>query len=300
MKFQIVFIGLALTLEACGSGTISSGVKSPTSETAAVGPMETINGKPSFKVSKFSAKYFKGTDLVASETVDRVAINYAWSDFHEISSESFRASWKGELAVLKDQTLNFNFDASWSEVVLRIDGVETAKWRDSSKVLPLLLMKGTHVIEVDYINHWHTTSFNMSITQNNSYDKQTVRSALAPLMDSDTRLVIFGAYESGNRYNDLKVILSGEKTPVFLVLVSFNAVHWIIDNPNNIPIAGIIYNSTHSSSTIEADSFVPKFEVKDLANEYENFPQSSADMKELFGRGPTKTIGAYSPVSLKL
>ena len=301
MKFGIVLLGFILTVTACGSGTVSSGLKAPASEGSSVNHLETINGKPTFKVSTFAAKYFKGSELIASETVDRVAINYAWSDFHGISSEGFRATWNGNVTILKEeQTLDFNFALSWSEVVVRIDGVDRAKWNNSDKVVPVLLTRGTHEIEVEYINHWHTTNFNMSITQNVAYDKQGVRSAVAPLMESDTRIVVFGAHESGNRYNALNVILSGDRTPVFIVLISYDAVHWSIDNPNHIPIAGVIYNSHHSASTIEADPFIPRFEVKNLAVDYDGFSKASADIKEIFGKVPTKTIGAYNPTSLKL
>ena len=258
-------------------------------------------GNSGFTVGQFSASYYNNLTFVASETVKRPTINYSWSDFHGIDANNFRAIWSGRLEVTNTpQTINMNFDVSWSDVSLSIDGSPVNTWSNSNMILPYQFSVGIHDIVIEYINNWHTAGFNVSFTNNANYSMVTAASQIAPLIDSGTKIIYVGDYESGDRYNNTTITLQNTAASVFLFLSSYNAQNWIIDNPNGVTIKGIAYGSYAPGSTVTYDTNIPSFEISGLRYGYDatTLYAPIADIQSLTGRTPDYTFAAYSPTSV--
>jgi len=253
------------------------------------------NTLPSFLAGPFVAEYYNVDTLVASETVNKPAINYAYADFHAIDSNNFAATWKGTLEILDiPQIIDFSFDVSRADVTFSIDGAEISKWADSPRIESRYLQPGKPDIEIHYKNNWHTTSFNVSFSNHLNYEKEQLAAKIAPLIDVDTQVIYVGAYESANIYNNSIIGLDNTSAKVFLFISSYSAINWSIVNPNSANIAGIVYSSYAPGSTINAPSSIPIFEVNDLVYGYNNFLAPNADINSIIGRNPDLAQGAYA------
>ena len=247
-----------------------------------------------FTVGPFTANYYNGTTFVTSENVARPSLNYAWSDFHSITSENFNATWTGTLEVISHpKQININFAVSWSDVTLLIDNVEISSWSNSSRTIQQELSVGTHEIVIQYANNWHTVGFNVSFTNNPAYLKAQVADHLASLIDVNTQIIYVGAYESGSLYNTGTVTLDSTASKVFLILSSYSSINWIVENPNNVQISGIAYGGYDPGSTITAEDNVATFEIDDIGYEYSGSAPNS-DIMEMTGSAPDYSYGEYA------
>jgi len=252
----------------------------------------------SVPVGKFTASYYDNTTLIASEEVDRPSINYNLSDFHGIDSNNFHAIWIGNIDVgSAPKLIDINFDVSWSDVTLTIDGTTVSSWSNSNKVIPYTFSPGIHSIEIEYFNNWFTTGFNTSFTTNTMYTKDEAIGLVSPLIDTSTKIVYVGAYESGDLYNNTTVNLASSSNKVFLFLTSYDSLDWVINNPYGVQITGIAYSSYSTVSTVTAGSSVPTYEISGLAYGYSDFTAPSADILYITGRAPDATYGEYSMTS---
>ena len=247
-----------------------------------------LGGKPrtqGFEVGSFTAEYYNGTQLVASEKVERPAINYPWSDFHGIRSEDFRGVWTGTIDVAQSGLIAINADYSWADGKLFIDDVQVPFGRTHTPTLAV----GSHAVRVELDNNWHTTGFNMSFTSNPSYASTDARARIAPTLTPDTKIVEVAIYESDERYNNVGVTLRGAKTPVFLILSSYASVNWVIDNPEGADLRGVAYGAYGPGPTVVVADGTPTYEVSDLRYDTAGAPAvagRAADVrKEEYGLG---------------
>lgn len=283
--------GLVTTL-AVGSTNISADSAGIISNTAVV----TVVQQPPTPatVGPFTASYYNGTTFVASESVARPSIRYAWADFNGIDSPNFHAIWTGNIEVFDTPKLiDMNFEVSWSDVSLFVDGVAIASWSNSNTTIQHEFSPGIHEVKIEYFNHWHTTGFDVSFTTNTMYTKADAISLIAPQIDANTKIIYVGAYESADLYNNSKVTLSSATGKVFLFLTSYSSINWIIQNPANVTITGIAYSSYSTGATVTADTAIPQFEIAWLAYGYTDFSAPSADITSLIGRAPDYLSGAY-------
>lgn len=253
-------------------------------------------------IGPFTASYYNGTALVASELAARPSINYTAANFKGIDSTNFNAVWVGNVTISgTDQTIDINFDVNWSDVTLIIDGVEIAVWANTSQTITHLFTVGVHEVKIVYANHWTSTNFNVSFTTNMAYTMATAPAAVQPLIDATTQIIYAGAYESGELYNNITVNLSTTGPKVFLFLSSARSANWIIKNPNNVLITGIAYSSPTKVSTVTSDTTVAQFEVDGFSYGYPpDFTLPIADITTLALRAPDFTCGAYSLTQINL
>lgn len=295
---------VGLLLSGCGGETESgagTGESQPTnpggggSAISCTGGIAPTIGSSGFTVRRFAASYYSDATFVASECVQRPSINYTYSDFYGINSNNFRAIWSGRLEVPSGpQTVNMNFDVSWSDVTLSVDGVQVSAWSNSLRTISHQFTTGIHDIVVEYHNNWHGAGFNVSFTNHATYSKADAQALIAPLIDSSTQIIYVGDYESGERYNNTTITLQRTASRVFLFLSSYAAQNWIIENPNGVTIAGIAYGSYAPGSTVTYGVSTPGFAIAGLAYGYSNFSGPTADIQYLTGRVPDYTYGAYN------
>lgn len=284
--------GIATTL-AEGSTTITASMNGITSSSATL--TVTAPTTPLTTIGPFTASYYNSTTFVASESVARPAINYAFANFHGISSSNFHAIWTGNIEVFDaPQLIDMNFEVNWSDVSLFVDGVAINSWSNSNTIIQHEFSPGIHEVKIEYFNHWNTTGFDVSFTTNTMYSKVEAASIIAPQIDANTKIIYVGAYESADLYNNSTVTLSGVTGKVFLFLTSNDSINWIIQNPANVTITGIAYSSYSTVATVTADTAIPQFEIAGLAYGYTDFTAPSADITSLIGRGPDYLSGAYA------
>jgi hypothetical protein len=270
--------------------------------------------KPTFQAGPFTAKYYieddgtnagQGTDgsnpeiipslIAEEEAVDRVAINYSWSDFNSINSYNFHGVWEGDIAVTSEsETINASFDASWSDVSFYLDGTLLSKWSNSNKVIPLTLAKGNHPVRIEYHNHWHTTGFNVSFTNTQKSTVAEATDLIQPRLTDQHKILYISAYESGTINNDIKVSLPASSDPVVIFLTSYAAVNWVINNPSDTNIEGIFFNAYSPKPAIIGGDNASTYETVDMKYGYEEGKSAKEDIITITGRTPDFELLQYT------
>lgn len=244
--------------------------------------------------TKYKASYYQGKKFIASEIVDAISINYSHDQFKNIPSDSFHATWETDIDADEDKTFILSVSVSWSEVSVFIDDELLTNWSNNSKELPIKLTKGTHRVKVEYFNHSHTVNFNASF---NNYPKLNIAAAtqrVIPFLNSDTKTLYIGAYESKNIYNETIVKINKSKKPIILFLASYEAISWKIENPHNVAIKAIFFNSYDPSSSVTINNAKTSiFKLQELPYSYEHFEAPSAVIQKVTGRIPSYTYGEY-------
>ena len=264
-----------------------------------------------FVIKPFTAKYYfeddgtqagQGTDgndtsiipvLKHTETVKKPSINYSWAYEFDIDSYNFYATWEGEIEVNEVTNIDASFDVSWSNVEFYVDGVLISKWANSNKVIPLALEVGIHSVRVEYHNHWHTTGFNVSFT---NHEKTDVSQDISAKISPTSQINYITAYETNSAtsiYNEVEITLPLSDRPQVLFLSSYAAINWVIKNPYNTPIEGVIVSSFAPTSSIEGveDAFI--LEATNLNWRTENMDKGVADILSMTGKNVDYMYDAY-------
>lgn len=204
----------------------------------------------------FSAFYFNTNEPNGSaytEPVADIAINYAWDELRGIKSEDFGGYWVGNLICDTDESKQIFISQSHSKTRLMIDG-EVIYEGGHDKEIFYQCAAGTHKVEVEYVNNWHTTEFSLRIAQPVTYflvseisDKLQGNGLLA----ADVGLV--SVYESSAKDLSLKLEIKKNNKPVVLFLTSYSPVVWEIGNPYGVDIKAVVYRSHSPGSKITGD-----------------------------------------------
>lgn len=216
-----------------------------------------LNKENEIPVNQFKAFYINTKtpkNVIQSELVDKVSIKYAWNDFHKIKSDDFGAYWVGYFDFEKDEKRLITINQSWAETRIIIDGKVVFNGKNSNNKLTHFFKKGRHKIEIEYINNWHTTDFLVNIgVEQNIYSRENAVKLLHQLIDKKTKLYYAGVYESNTTDFTVDINIEQGFNPIILYLSSYESLKWKINNPYNVNIKAIVYDSNDSSSSIEID-----------------------------------------------
>lgn len=254
-------------------------------------------------IGPFEASYYNAESgaLIATETVDRPAINYSWDEFHDIDSPNFHAVWEGDIelaAGLSEFTMSF--DMSSSDVSLFVDDALVMAWSNGSKKIPLVLDAGPHTIRVEYQNNWHTVDFNTSFATYPELDKSQASEVIGSNLAEDTYVAYVGSYASKDKYRNVQVRVPETDKPVFLVLATYDSANWVIDNPASSNVVGIVVSSSSGSSTVSyAGSSIPIYRVPGMSR-YNRLDAVKADILEVTGLQASYFFGEYDVTSVSI
>lgn len=262
-----------------------------------------------FTIKPFTANYYfeedgseagQGNDgsdvsivpvLKHTETVTRPAINYPWANEFGIESYNLYATWEGEIEVnevtdVNTTKIDASFDVSWSDVAFYIDDVLISKWANSNKIIPLYLAVGTHSVRIEYHNHWHTTGFNVSFT---NYERTSVTQDLSTKISDNAQINYLSAYSiatsaSGSKYNEVQITLPQSDRPQVLFLSSYAAINWVIHNPYNTKLEGVVFKSYGPGSTVSNTDNAFVFYAPDFASYSQALTLGTENIISMTGR----------------
>ena len=107
-----------------------------------------------------------------------------------------------------------------------------------------------------------------------------------------TQIDYIEAYESDYQFsthNQAEITIPQDDKAHLLYLTSYNAINWIIKNPYNTEIQGIVFNSYSPGTTVTTDDgFV--LHVTDLAGYGSD---TSTDILLMTGRTPDYNLSTY-------
>ena len=164
---------------------------------------------------------------------------------------------------------------------------------NSDNSYDISLSQPSQTLLFEFTNNWHTTSLNVTFHDDQALVRDQVAAAL-PAIGNDIKIVYVGAYESANFDQTAKIFIAKHSQPLLLVVSSFTAINWQIDNPDETEIVGVVYGSRHyaGSSQMEGTD-APLYRLDGMPAAYdEEGRQAVVDfVKELTGQAPH----AYTP-----
>ncbi|MFT7859672.1 MAG: hypothetical protein ABXS93_01920 [Sulfurimonas sp.] len=203
-----------------------------------------LNPKNNIPINKFKAFYIDTNHpkkLIASEIVNKVAVNYPWKDFHNIDAKNFGGYWVGNFIFKETKEQELSVSQSWARTRVIIDGMVVYEG-GSNKKFKHKFTKGKHKIEVEYVNNWHTVGFMFTMKDKEKlYSIGEIQKELQQKTSKNSVVVFAGAYESKRKDQSITLKLARSKKPVVLVLNSYDAVRWIIKNPYKVKLQAIVY-----------------------------------------------------------
>jgi hypothetical protein len=215
-----------------------------------------LNPSGEAPLGKFKAVYIDTHEpkkIVASEIVEQIGVNYPYNKFHNIKSSNFGGYWVGSLKVEKETKKMIYVSQSNATTRVIIDGYVVYDGSYQGGV-PFTFTKGVHKIEVEHLNRWHTTELNIKIIDKvEKYTIPKIKEKLTPVVGKRTEFVYVGVYESEKKDSKITLKVQKSKSPIVLLLQSYSAVTWVLDNYVKTDIQAIIINSHSPEATIQGD-----------------------------------------------
>ncbi len=279
---------------------------------------------PTSKLPKGSFQaFYINTDeprkVIATESVDNIAISYIRDELHGIGSRDFGGYWVGNLEFETQEVRRISVSQSWSKTRILINGGVLYEGGSDASIL-YRFEPGLHKIEVEYVNNWHTTELSVDINSEVAYyDLNEINAQLKSNLLGDYQVYYAGLYESSSK--DLMTVVNMQKTarPVLLVLSSYSPVKWYLSNPFGVDVRAVVYGSYKPGSTLAGDisDSVLRFPARSRIGSYDVSPEcrcvagnfhcegtgmmtTVAALKTLTEKPLTGFAGQYSAVSLRL
>lgn len=266
---------------------------------------------------KFLAFYLNKDDpknVVFSETVESVNLNFAYDEFHKIPSQNFIAYWVGNFDFKQDVQKMILTDFSWANLRISVDGEQIFDSENGgSKALMHKFNKGRHKIEVWFVNNWHTTSLLVDFKDEPKFHKQS--EVVAKLKGQKFDIWLAAVYESGTQDNKIRVTLEKARKPLVVMLSSYRAVRWEVSNPHgNKILAALVFNPRSSINLKENVYFMDDYgydedtEIKcycvnggaDFHCEGGDINSKNDRVRKDFGQNLGGFSGSYGAITLNL
>ncbi|WP_320043850.1 hypothetical protein [uncultured Desulfobacter sp.] len=215
-----------------------------------------LNPTGKFSKNGFSAFYINTNNpnnIIYSEMVDDISINYAWDKFRGIKSEDFGGYWVGEIECKEQKPQQISINQGHSKTRLIIDNFIIYEG-GSNKELIYDCKPGKHKVEVEYVNNWHTTEFSLRISNQVQYFLlDEISTQLRKVIGGNIETNLVSVYESSKKDLSLTVNIQKSVNPQVLFLNSYSPVKWRISNPYKVDILAIIYRSYSPGAMVTGD-----------------------------------------------
>jgi hypothetical protein len=232
-----------------------------------------LNPSAEAPLNKWQAFYFSRENpdvFIKSEVLDRLSVNYAPNEL-AIEPKEFAGYWVSERAFLVDTDLTLSIAQGWSNTRVIIDG-KLVYQGDNSTEIPYTFTAGKHLIEVEYLNNWHTVDFIMAL--NDPVTKITSDAVFKEIQSLELEAyetALISVYESENFDATIPFKIDTVNENIILFLSSYNSVEWQLVNQAPINLKAVIVASYEPGSrVINMPETVPGVYVSD----YLDFPFS--------------------------
>lgn len=261
--------------------------------------------------NKFRAFYMDKNSpkkIQYSEVVDTLSLTYSHQPFHTVLADNFLGLWVGNFTFEKETRLNINISVSWAHMKITDNGKIIYDGGESSQI-DHTFSKGTHRIEVEYINNYGQVDVNMGFIKSvPMLDENSTRSLITP----DTNIYLFGSYESDRNDHGIDITLQNSSRPTVLFLSSYETINYMIHNIRGGKLKAIIYNSYEPLGEIKMDADIPIYRDVQLSYcnrlipfsykpEYDHFEDEHAfsniitHIQQLTGMKPRGFSSTYKP-----
>jgi hypothetical protein len=201
--------------------------------------------------------------VVATDFSKSASVNYIYNQLHGIPSEDFGAYWVGNFEFKAETKRAITVAQSHAETKIYIDG-ENVFGQSNKKGFLYTFTKGLHTIEVEHINHWHTTDLMVNILP--PVPLSTSTEAMVAIEDvvrqGAVKYWFASVYESNRMDHQIEIDLQQSDTPVILFLSSYGPVNWVINDTDETQLKTILYSSYKQGSQITIDSAIPTLKLK--------------------------------------
>lgn len=100
--------------------------------------------------------------LIAREHTGAIKIHYSWSEFKNIPSQDFAAYWAGKIQIRQAGYYRFRMTQNWSQVRILLNRHRI--YEGGNDLTPRVWLEpGSYTLEVEYLNNWHTTDFELAL-----------------------------------------------------------------------------------------------------------------------------------------
>lgn len=183
--------------------------------------------------SGFRAFYFDRTNpsfKPFERQVDAIALSYSYDELHGIDSGNLGAYWVGRVKFEKDTLRRISMNLSHATVRLFIDGKLVYEGGENH-ILDYRFSAGFHLIEVDYINRWHTTDFAVSLGEPLPVrSRADIADQVSQLNLSNYDIYYFGVYESDEAGEQIALELPDSPRAALVWLDSYEPVKWSLES----------------------------------------------------------------------
>lgn len=100
--------------------------------------------------------------LIATENVSAIAVDYKGNEFHGIPSPDFAGYWVGILRVPENADYTFHVEQSWANTRILLNRHRLYE-SGSEKKTTVRLAPGDYILEVEYLNNFPSTRFNIAL-----------------------------------------------------------------------------------------------------------------------------------------
>lgn len=224
----------------------------------------------------------KTLDNIQKYDVSSIAINFSMSEKYGIGSSNFGAYWIGNLYFDEEKTQEILVKDGWKSSRVTINGKEIEI--DKNGFL-YTFKKGENIIEVDFLNNWHTTDFYVQVRD--VVKKYTLDEVKNKIGNKDYQIWYVGGYETGNNDYSVDLSLMLPQKDTLIVLSSYNKVKWNLTNVSD-KIIGIVYDGLE----VNTDKKVPLYIVDKIGYAYKT--EELKPLNELFNKKLGKGISDYT------
>lgn len=270
-------------------------------------PVATKPWSNEFKLSApksgFTLQYFdtRTQEKQTKQSLSELSISRQLEDpIGDIPMEDVGAYIIGTIDIPETKVYQFTTASSSSMLRILIDK-KIVFSNDNGSYFQIELPKGKHTLEIEYINNDEyslemRTSYNIPLP---SFRYEKIRSEISPQTQEVWYVGIYDAYETNGK---VEVSIPKSSKSISLVLSSYEAVVWNIQNPYNTPIRDIVISSFSPGTTLTGVTESTKvYLLQDSYNDLgtEIFPMVFSYLPQCYdyGDGEYYCEGSENPIA---
>ncbi len=136
-----------------------------------------------------------------------------------------------------------------------------------------------------------------------SYTKIDVSENLSSLIKDTTQISYINSYDVANStsiYNEVEITLPEGEASHLLFITSYAAINWVINNPHNTELQGVIFNSFAPGTTISNAGSAIILEISELKRDRSGDAQIKAYIAAMTDKNPDYIFNKHDMVDVEI